>query len=292
MTPFPARCATHAHALFESRRRSSGDEKKADGTGARAEHLGKLLADRRGESLYDAIDQFWALASKEGYPPAPNDLANEAGGAAPSWLDDGALSRVAPFSKKPLPLSALRTDRVAGTTLHVLVDGVRQPGEGRLCTLASGTFRCAALPASLDRTALSLLGSAEGDAAPLLFAGGGSAGIYRLTGELIGETPSYGGVARADGSVATAGYDRRVSKFVLLRAGAGGAPTRTLFSVKGVSDDRQLAQLDDNFVWATDDGALSVARLLPSGPALASEERARIDRRDRRRTVAQRMSQP
>ncbi|MBX3206903.1 MAG: hypothetical protein KF764_17665 [Labilithrix sp.] len=262
--PWPARCATHAHALHESKRRSGAAADDVKDAAFFAERLGRVLTDPRGASVYKAVDELWAEATKEGYVAG----GGEAGAAAPAWLDVDALAGVAPFSKTRLALASLRTDRVSGPTFRLLVDGARQRGEGRLCTLDGLTFRCAPLPSPLDETSLSLLGGAEPGAAPLLFAGGGQAGIFRPTGELLAEMPTYGAVARADGSIGIAGYDRRASKFVLVRAERGAAPARTPFPLEGVTDDRQVALLDDNLVWATSAGALSVARLLPSGAPL------------------------
>ncbi|MBX3260625.1 MAG: hypothetical protein KF782_13110 [Labilithrix sp.] len=264
MNPWPARCATHAHALHESKRRSGAADEDVRDAASLAERLGHVLGDPRGASVYAAVDELWAEAAKEGYASS----AGEAGAAAPAWLDVDALAGVAPFSRSRLPLASLRTDRVSGPTLRLLVDGARQRGEGRLCALDGATFRCAALPPPLDESSLSLLGGAEPGAAPLLFAGGGQAGIFRATGELVAEMPSYGAFARADGSIGLAGYDRRASKFVLLRADRGAAPSRTPFPLEGVGDDRQVALLEDNLVWGTNAGALSVARILPSGAPL------------------------
>jgi hypothetical protein len=260
---WPARCAAHAHALHESKRRS-GTHEQQGGTALHAERLGRLLSDPRGGSVYEAVDQLWAVAADEGYEPTPS----EDGATPPSWLDVDALAQVDPFSKTRLPLGALSSDRVASPALHVLVDGARQPGEGRLCTLEPPTLRCTALAPPLADGALALGGGAEAGAEPLLFARSGQAGIFRPNGQAIAELASYGGVARADGSVGVVGYDRGSSKFVLLRAEKEGEPTRATFPLPGVTDDRQVALLDDNLVWATDDGILSTARILPSGAPL------------------------
>lgn len=265
-TSWPARCATHAHALHESKRRSGAANEDVRDTAFLAERLGKVLTDPRGASVYAAVDELWAEAAKEGYEPSNA----EAGTPAPPLLDADALARVAPFSKSRLPLASLRTDRVSSPAPHILVDGARQRREGRLCTLDGSTFRCAALPPPLDEASLTLLGGAEAGAAPLLFAGGGQAGIFRATGELVAETPSYGGIARADGSIAVVGYDQRASELVLLRAGKGATPKRTPFALEGVSADRPVALLDDVLVWAPNAGEISVARLLPSGAPLGA----------------------
>ena len=266
--PWPARCASHAHALHESKRRSGAANEDVRDTAFLAERLGKLLADPRGASVYASIDELWASAAGEGYESAVAEAGSPR--TEPSWLDIDALAHIAPFSTTRLPLASLRSDRVAGPAFHVLVDGARQRRDGRLCTLHGDTFRCTALPSPLDETSLTLLGGAEGDAAPLLFANGGQAGIFRASGERIAEMPSYGGFARGDRSVAVVGYDRKASKFVVERVEAEGTSKRAPFKLEGVDDDRQVALLDDNLVWATNAGALSTARLLPSGAPLGA----------------------
>ncbi|MBX3232120.1 MAG: hypothetical protein KIT84_19605 [Labilithrix sp.] len=267
--PWPARCATHAHALHEAKRRA-GTDKEARDAAFFAEHLGRLLADPRDGSVYKAVDDLWAAAAQEGYASSGTiGTSAEAGPSPPPWLDIDALGRVTPFSKPRMSLKLLRSDRIPAPALHVLVDGSRQLRSGRLCTLDGVTFRCQALASPLDETELSLSGGSEETAAPLLFANGGQAGIFRPSGEVLAELASYGGYARADGSTAIVGYDRRASKFVALRAENGAAPKRTLFPLKGVTDDRHVALLDDNLVWATSAG-VSVARLLRSGEVLGA----------------------
>ena len=254
--PWPARCATHAHALHESKRRSGMKEELGD-TASLAERLAHLLTAPGEASVYAAVDELWARVANEGYETA----GAEAGPATSPWLDVDALASVAPFSKSRLPLGALRTDRVSAPTLHIVVDGARQRGEGRLCSLDANAIRCATLPPPLDESTLTLSGGAEGNATPLLFARGGQAGIFRATGELLGEMPSYGSIVRADGSIGIVGYERLPSKLVLLRADANGAPNRTPLQLEGIGEARQVTLLDDNLVWASNDGALSVARL-------------------------------
>jgi hypothetical protein len=276
--PWPARCATHAHALHESKRHAAEGEnntKDVRDTAFWAERLGHVLADARGASVYDTIEQLWRAAEKESF----EKVAGEAGATPPAnALDVDALARVEPFSKNRMQLSVLRTDWVQAPTVHLLVDGSHH-GDGRLCTMGARetSIRCKTLPPPLDQSALRLIAGAEADTPPLLFAGNnGDAGIFRTDGTPVAETWSYGGIARADGSIGLLSYDKRASKYVLLRSDKGSEPTRTPFAIKDAKGF--TATIDDNVVWMTDKGSISVARMLPAGAPLgATTELGTVD---------------
>ena len=127
--PWPARCSTHAHALAEARRRAGATDKSKEDVAFFAERVGQVVGDaRRVSEVYDAIDALWRQTAKDGYASLPN----EAGAASPTWLDADALAAAAPLSRSRVSLAAFRTDRVPGTTLHLLADGVAGRGDGTL----------------------------------------------------------------------------------------------------------------------------------------------------------------
>ncbi|MFO0762856.1 MAG: hypothetical protein U0359_40840, partial [Byssovorax sp.] len=103
------------------------------------------------------------------------------------------------------------------------------PGSPFLCTITAQKASCGPLPKAITDTqqGVRLLGTADDEAAPLVFAGKrGASGVYRSdTGEKVEQIFSYGGYAAKDGFSAILGWNEGKDELVLIRkASATGKP--------------------------------------------------------------------
>lgn len=201
---WPKRCAKPAHELARVAS-GAGDEGKtlADTTSKFAAALDRHTA--VSDDLSEAVTLVFTNAANleltsgggTGTPPP----------AAVAPLTQQTLARNQPFMREMLKLEHLRLQPIAGRELRFLIDDKRQTGVPALCDVDPDAkkIRCKSLPKHLSRFApgLSLWGSTEEGAEPLVFAGGrGQAGIYRADdGKELARGLTYGSVVRKDGSL-------------------------------------------------------------------------------------------
>ncbi len=221
--PWPASCAPLGHALRESLRTASMEEKGKKDLAHWSEHLGKLLAEPNAfmNDLTEPVEAAWDQAKEAGIEP----IAGVSGPKAPapaSALHASFFSSVAPLSPVSFSLKAIYTDAHPGGTLRVLIDERSAPKAPFLCTFdaSAASATCASLPAAVAKGhGLRLLGTADDGASPLVFAGNrGGEGVFRAdTGEVIDALYSYGGYSTKDGAAAVLGWDEGKKELVLVR---------------------------------------------------------------------------
>jgi hypothetical protein len=219
---WPGRCASLSYALSEALSEGGKAQKGAKDLAFWADALGKQLKEGTAftADLSENISHVWEEAEKANLPsaagpeqPPPPPLARP--------LTADSLARGTPLSKAPFSLKSIHTDPHPNQKLHFLVDEKSIPGTPFLCTITGTEAQCGSLPKAIADTnqGVRLLGTADDDAAPLIFAGKrGTSGVYRAdTGEQVGRIFSYGGYAKKDGFSALLGWNESKDDLVLIR---------------------------------------------------------------------------
>jgi hypothetical protein len=233
---WPISCASLGHAVNETVRGAGlGDTGK--GLATTAEALAKAL--NEGSSFHadlsDPIEQAFDLA-KEAKIETIAGIAAPKGPMPQAPLTATFLATVEPLSRASFTLEGAFTDAHPAGALRMLVEEKGVDKSPFLCTFdaKAPTAACKTLPKPIaEGHGLRLLGTADDDSAPLVFAGErGTAGIYRAdTGEKIDAMYSYGGYARADGSSAVLGYNGRDHDLLITRRTSAGTIPRVKIEV-------------------------------------------------------------
>jgi len=231
--PWPISCASLGHAVNETMRSAGMAESGKKDLAAASETLAKALNEGNSLSidLTDAVDTAFDQAKEA-------KIDTLAGIAAPKApvpqhpLTATYLATVEPLSRASFALKGAFTDAHPAGALRMLVEEKGVDKSPFLCTFdpKQPTVLCKSLPKSIaGGHGLRLLGTADDDSAPLIFAGErGTAGIFRAdTGEKIDAMYSYGGYAKKDGSSAVLGYNGREPELLVTRRTAAGTIPRT-----------------------------------------------------------------
>ncbi|MEZ4311262.1 MAG: hypothetical protein R3F14_24740 [Polyangiaceae bacterium] len=233
---WPMSCAPLAHTVHEVLRTGSmGEPGKELATSAEAHAKALDEAASFSNDLTNLVDQTFDRAREA-------KLRTIVGVAAPAApmpqapLTATFLGTVEPLSRASFTLAGAFTDAHPAGALRVLVEEKGVERAPFLCTFdpKEATASCKTLPPSLAQGhGLRLLGTADDDSAPLVFAGErGTAGIYRAdTGVKVGAMYSYGGYAKADGSSAVLGYSGHEHDLLIARRTAEGPVPRTRIEV-------------------------------------------------------------
>lgn len=228
---WPISCSPLGHAVNEELRGGAMEEtgKKLAST---AESLAKALGEGSSISadLTDPVDSAFDLAKEGKIEP----IAGVPAPKAPSPqrpLSATFLATVEPLSRASFSLKGAFTDAHPAGALRMLVEEKGVEKSPFLCTFdaKTPTVRCKSLPKAIaEGHGLRLLGTADDDSAPLVFAGErGTAGVFRAdTGEKVDAIYSYGGYARKDGSSAVLGYNGRDHDLLITRRTASGTVPR------------------------------------------------------------------
>lgn len=231
---WPGRCASLGHAVNEALRDAGRAKKDGKDLASLAEGLAKDLKDPKA-ALADhaeALEAVWfeAQEAKIALGPAVDVEGPPAAGIA---LTADALGTVEPIAKASTSLKGIHTEPHAGPRLRILVDDKSLPDSPILCTFARSppSAACAKLPAPIAavKGGLRLLGTADDDAAPLIFAGNrGGEGIFRAdTGALIDRFYAYSGYSASDGFAAVLGWNEDKRELMLSRAPKDKPATRS-----------------------------------------------------------------
>jgi hypothetical protein len=235
--PWPISCANLGHSVNEILRNAGMAESGKKDLAASAETLAKSL--NEGSSLTadlsDAVDTAFDQAKEA-------KIETIAGVSAPKAplpqrpLSATYLATVEPLSRASFTLKGAFTDAHPAGALRMLVEEKGVDKSPFLCTFdpKTPTVRCKTLPKSIaEGHGLRLLGTADDDSAPLVFAGDrGTAGVFRAdTGEKIDAMYSYGGYAKKDGSSAVLGYNGRDHDLLITRRTAAGTLPRVKIEV-------------------------------------------------------------
>ena len=272
--PWPGWCSSRAHAVHEVLTDEGHAQPNAKDLAYWAEHVGKQLKDSGypEADLGGSIESLWDAAAKQGIGAAdPDDVPAPPAAAQPLTADK--LRGVAPTSPTSFSLDVVSDEHVPTEPMRLLFGAPGAPNAPLVCVVrATGaTAVCSALPDAVKGFQPRLMGGAEDGAAPLAFAApAGQDGILRSDdGKLVDQGPSYGGLSRADGSIATLMWDAAKGKFRLRRARAGEAPRDALFDLTDVTSDRQVAMLWNAVVWVADD-AVQVRHVLDADAPLGA----------------------
>lgn len=235
--PWPISCATLGHAVSETMRGSGMSEAGKKDLASTSEALAKALNEGNsftadlGDALDDAFEQAkTAKIELTSGAPAPKAPAPQ------HPLSATFLATVEPLSRASFVLKGAFTDAHPAGAMRMLVEEKGVEKAPFLCTFDAGTptVRCKTLPKSIaEGHGLRLLGTADDDSAPLVFAGErGTSGIFRAdTGEKIDAMYSYGGYARADGTSAVLGYNGKSPDLLITRRTPAGIVPRVKIEV-------------------------------------------------------------
>ena len=229
---WPGRCASLSYALSEALKDGGKAAKGEKDLAFWAEALAKQL--KEGTSftadLGENLTHTWEEADKARLP-ATAGPEQPPTPALPHPLDADSLARGTPLTKAPFSLKSLYTDLHPNQKLHFLVDEKSIPQSPFLCTITGQKAQCATLPKAITDThqGVRLLGTADDEAAPLIFAGKrGNAGVYRAdTGEQVDRIFSYGGHAAKDGFSALLGWNESDEELRLIRKASSDAKKDT-----------------------------------------------------------------
>ncbi len=230
---WPGRCAALGHQLNEALRDAGRASKDKKDLASWSEAIAKALKEPRAfaDDLSEPLEAAWfeaqegkialqAAAGVEGPPPIAIALTSD------------ALAKVDPIAKTSTSLKGIHAEPHAGGKLRFLVEDKSLPASPFVCsaTAAPAALSCATLPAPIAaKQGLRLLGTADDDAAPLVFSGNrGGSGIFRAdTGELVESIYAYGGYSSKDGFAAVLGWREPKEKLTLTRAPKGAGSSQT-----------------------------------------------------------------
>lgn len=234
--PWPISCAPLGHAVNEVLK-GAGLGEPGKNLATTAEALAKSLGEGSSfqADLTEPIEQAFDLAKEAQIQPIAGVTA-PTGPTPQAPLSATFLATVEPLSRGSFTLKGAFTDAHPGGALRMLVEEKGVERAPFLCTFDAkqAVAACKPLPAPIAQGhGLRLLGTADDDSAPLVFAGErGTAGIYRAdTGEKIDAMYSYGGYAKADGSSAVLGYNGRDHNLLITRRTAAGTLPRVKIEV-------------------------------------------------------------
>lgn len=235
--PWPVSCASLGHTINETMRNAGMADATKKDLASTSEALAKALTEGSSLSvdLTDAIDAAFDQAKEMKVEiihgvPAPRAPMPQAP------LTATYLATVEPLSRASFTLEGAFTDAHPAGALRMLVEEKGVDKSPFLCTFDPKlpTVTCKTLPKSIaEGHGLRLLGTADDDSAPLVFAGDrGAAGIFRAdTGEKVDAMYSYGGYAKKDGSSAVLGYNGRDHDLLITRRTAAGTIPRVKIEV-------------------------------------------------------------
>jgi hypothetical protein len=270
--PWPDRCAKYAHVLTEGLSSSSIGKTKGktllEASQALAAELDKK--DSYFTNLSQAIDKTFDEAKATGLvlEQRPN-MVGPPERAQPLTID--ALAKEGVVTSKAVALSSVHSQPQAETVIRFVVDDAKS-GELKICTVAADSARCDAPPKAAADAAkgggLRLMATVDDAAAPLLFAGGGAGGVFRVSGDKVDAVEAIGGWAAADGFASIVAPDGGGLKIVTHDGKRSQSKSLTLGKLKLADAKRDAALLWGHVVALGLDGktlALGAAAVGPKG---------------------------
>jgi hypothetical protein len=229
--PWPSRCAKYAHALNEGLLEAARAEKGAKDLGYWSEKLAVAIKDEAAwhADLSELVDQTWDQAGKASLAAAASDAPAPPALAQPLTVD--SLAGKPGISKASMAMKSLQPELNPGSSLRFLIEDKDVPNAPMVCTVTAGqaAAKCASISADVASTqrGFRLLGTADDDADPLVFAGkNGADGVFRAqSGEKIDTVTTYGGYAAKEGLTSLLTWDDPSHQLRLVRKPAGKAKT-------------------------------------------------------------------
>ena len=229
--PWPGRCSALGHEMHEALRDAGRAKKDAKDLAHWSEALAKALKEPKAfsDDLSEPLESAWFEAQEAKLALQASTVEGPPVAVIP--LTSDALAGVEPVVKTSTSLRGMHVEPHAADKLRLLVEDKSLPVSPFLCTFGAAppSAACARLPAPIAaKTGLRLLGTADDEAAPLVFAGNrGGDGIFRAdTGEVVEREYAYGGYAAKDGFAAVLGWDEPKEQLVLTRSAKGAAASR------------------------------------------------------------------
>jgi len=230
--PWPDRCGRYALQLNEGLKGTALGEGTGKELVVSSQQLGELLTKKETfwQDLSEAVDQTFEHGTQSGIllrtkPDIPKPPP------AAEALNADSLASGASATDRPLDLGKVQFEIHGGPQVRLLVaDGAFERAPF-LCTYGRDVARCASLTKRIvaaSPTGHQLLGTADENAAPLVFGGkAGADGIFRAaSGDLMAKATSVGGYVAADGFAAVLALDKTGKRLELLRGKAGDEKVR------------------------------------------------------------------
>ncbi len=233
-TRWPARCGDAVAELYEALRKHGRTDGGPEGLAGRAEPLAALL--RKAEVMQDLsleIDGLFEAARAMGLEAQPASLQVPTPEPA-KGLDLDTLPESAHITPLQYTLDNVTAPPMVDSEIHALIYDKKVDDKPILCAFSPvGNDRCRTLGGELvGKSGLSLAGTVDDGASPLVLSNQGSDGVYRSDGtfEKITELDVHSAYVAKDGYVALAGWakSRKSGRFDLVEQAAPGAPTRTI----------------------------------------------------------------
>jgi len=255
--PWPERCAVFANKLNEALKEAGKAEEGAKDLAHWSGQLATLLKEDGSfwKDISGAIDETWAQSGKlrlkaAVLPTAAGSAAQAEAGPPPLTVD--TLAATPPVTPKPVALTSVHSQPHPDLRVQLLVDDKQLPKSPFWCTFEEEkeAAHCQTLSDSIvsgGKADFRLLGTADEDMAPLVFAGtDGSKGIYRADkADFIAEGTSLGGYLRGDGFAAILARDGQRPELIR-KVGKSQARGGSLPSLRVKVDD---AARDVQLLW-------------------------------------------
>jgi hypothetical protein len=192
------------------------------------------------------VDGLYAKAKDEGVTVGTRAAIAPAPAPATPLLDAATLMKARPLSKRPIALSAIKTEIHRGRPLTFAVNDPSLDGGPRVCTVpeAGETATCAKLPETAAGGDPLLLSAREPGVAPVVSLGHASSlGAFALDdGRALLENEKFGWLLRrGDGSVVTLAYKNEYERKLRLSLVRADAPVKgALITLPGKVSDENL----------------------------------------------------
>jgi hypothetical protein len=206
---WPRRCADAVAELNQALRRHDRDEGGEQGLAGRSETLAVALRKSKPlddlslqvDGFYDAAKAFGLSASEVGITQPTPEPAR-----VPNLDSMPADSQLTPLQ---YTLDRVTSTPMVGPSIHALVHDARVDPAPLYCVFGETTNRCMTIKGIDGKAGVLLGGTADADAAPLVFVGQeGENGIHRIDGEKVAALRAEHSYVSSKGYVAIAGGAR------------------------------------------------------------------------------------
>jgi hypothetical protein len=193
--PWPQRCATFAAAVHDK----LGDD---DPLGAASAALATAIKEDA-PSLEEPVAKVWAAVKAEGITPRRDPAVAPAPAPLAATWSRTEFAKLPTFLGGDFALTSLRFEPSPSKALRFLVDEAAGGGP-RLCSIGPADAEATCVPAGAGASRfagkLSLVGTTDDAATPLVFADGGTGGVFRVTsGETIAAITTHHAYVSAGG---------------------------------------------------------------------------------------------
>ncbi len=225
--PWPDRCGRYALQLNEGLKGTALGEGAGKELVQSSQQLADLLAKKETfwQDLSQSVDQTFDHGTRSGIVLRPKPDVPKPPPAAKA-LNADSLASGTSATDRPLDLGKVQLEPHSGPQVRLLATDGAFERAPFLCTYGRDLARCASLPKRIvaeSPTGHQLLGTADENTAPLVFAGkAGAGGIFRAaSGDRMEKATSIGGYVAPDGFAAVLALDQTGKRLELLRGKAG-----------------------------------------------------------------------